>query len=289
MDVVLAVGGQVVVDDKGDLLDIDTTGEKVSGDENTGRSGTELLHDDITLCLVHVTVHGRDSEVTGSELVGEPVDLPAGVAEDDSLSNGDSLVQVGESIKLPVLLLNSDVELLDTFEGKLVLLDEDTDGVAHELGGDLEDILGHSSGQKDDLGALGQKLEDVVDLLGETARQHLVGLVKDEHLHVVGLEDATLDHVVDTAGSTDNDLGTVLEGLHVVTDAGTANAGVALDVHEVTDGDNDLLDLLSELTGGGEDKRLAGLDVGVDLLEGRDGEGSRLTGTRLGLRNDIVA
>ena len=289
MDVVLAVGGQVVVDDQGDLLDIDTTGQKVSGDEDTGRSGTELLHDDITLGLVHVTVHGRDSEVTGSELVGEPVDLPAGVAEDDSLGDGDGLVQVGQSVKLPVLLLDGNVELLNTFEGKLVLLDKDTDGVAHELSGDLEDVLGHGGGEKDDLGGLGEQLEDVVDLLGETARQHLVGLVEDEHLHVVGLQDTTLDHVVDTAGSTDNDLGAVLEGLHVVTDAGTTDAGVALDVHEVTDGDNDLLDLLSELAGGGENERLAGLDVGVDLLEGRDGEGSRLTGTGLGLGDDIVA
>lgn len=289
MDVVLAVGGQVVVDDQGDLLDIDTTGQKVSGNEDTRRSGTELLHDDITLGLVHVTVHGRDREVTGSELVGEPVDLPAGVAEDDSLSDGNGLVQVGQSVELPVLLLDSNVELLDTFEGKLVLLDEDTDGVAHELGGDLEDVLGHGGGEENDLGGLREQLEDVVDLLGETARQHLIGLVEDEHLHVVGLQDTTLDHVVDTAGSANNDLGAILEGLHVVTDAGTANAGVALDVHEVTNGDNDLLDLLSELTGGGEDQRLAGLDIGVDLLESRDGEGSRLTGTGLGLGDNIVA
>jgi hypothetical protein len=289
VDVVLAVGGQVVVDDEGDLLDIDTTGKEVSGDEDTGRSGTELLHDDITLGLVHVAVHGRDGEVTGSELVGEPVDLPTGVAEDDGLGDGDGLVQVGQGVELPVLLLDSNVELLDTFEGKLVLLDEDTDGVAHELGGDLEDVLGHGGGQEDDLGGLREQLEDVVDLLGETARQHLVGLVEDEHLHVVGLQDATLDHVLDTAGSTDNDLGTILEGLHVVADAGTTNAGVALDVHEVTDGDDDLLDLLSELTGGGEDKCLAGLDALVDLLEGRDGEGGRLSGTGLGLGDNIVA
>jgi hypothetical protein len=289
MDVVLAVGGQVVVDDEGDLLDIDTTGEQVGGDQDTGRSGTELLHDNVTLGLVHVTVHGGDGEVTGSELVGEPVDLPAGVAEDDSLGDGDSLVQVGESVELPVLLLDGNVELLDTFKGKLVLLDQDADGVAHELGGDLEDVLGHGGGQENDLGALGKKLEDVVDLLGETTRQHLVGLVEDEHLHVVGLQDTTLDHVVDTSGGTDNDLRTVLEGLHVVTDRSTTNAGVAGNIHEVTDGDNDLLDLLGQLTGGGEDERLAGLDVGVDLLEGGDGEGSGLSGTRLRLRNDIVA
>ena len=289
VDVVLTVGGEVVVDDKGDLLDIDTTGKKVSGNEDTGRSGTELLHDDITLGLVHVAVHSRDSEVTGSELVGEPVDLSAGVAEDDGLSDGDGFVQVGQSVELPVLLLDGNVELLDTFKSKFVLLDENADGVAHELGGDLEDILGHGGGQKDNLGGLGQELEDVIDLLSETARQHLVGLVEDEHLHVVGLEDATLDHVVDTAGGTNNNLRAVLEGLHVVADTGTTNAGVALDFHEVTNGNNNLLDLLSKLTGGGEDKSLAGLDAGVDLLEGGDGEGSRLTGTGLGLGNDIVA
>jgi hypothetical protein len=289
VDVVLAVGGQVVVDDQRDLLDIDTTGQKVSGDQDTGRTGAELLHDNITLLLVHVTVHGRDGEVTGSQLVGEPVDLSAGVAEDDGLGDGDGLVQVGEGVELPLFLLNGDVELLDTFEGKLVLLDENTDGVAHELSGDLEDVLGHGGGEEDNLGGLGEKLEDVVDLLGETARQHLIGLVEDEHLHGVGLEDATLDHVVDTAGGSDNDLGAVLEGLHVVANAGTTDTGVALDVHEVTDGDNDLLDLLGKLAGGGEDEGLAGLDVGVKLLEDRDGESSGLASTGLGLGNDIVA
>ena len=168
MDVVLAVGGKVVVDDQGDLLDIDTTGQQISGDQNTRRTGTELLHNQVTLSLVHVTVHGRDGEVTGSELVGEPVDLSAGVAEDDGLGNGDSLVQVREGVELPLLLLDGDVELLDTLEGKLVLLDQDADGVTHELGGNLEDVLGHGGRQENDLGGLGKQLEDVVDLLRET-------------------------------------------------------------------------------------------------------------------------
>lgn len=94
---------------------------------------------------------------------------------------------------------------------------------------------------------------------------------------------------MDTAGGTDNDLGAVLEGLHVVTDAGATDAGVALDAHEVANGDDDLLDLLGQLTRGGEDEGLARLDVGVDLLQNRDGEGGGLSGTGLGLSNDIVA
>lgn len=168
VNVVLTVGGQVVVDDQRNLLDINTTGQKVSGNQDTGRTRAELLHDNITLALLHVTVHGRDSEVTGSQLVGEPVDLSAGVAENDGLGDGDSLVEVRECVEFPLFLLNSNVELLDTLEGKFLLLDQDTDGVTHELGGHLQDVLGHGSRKQGDLGGLGEELEDVIDLLGET-------------------------------------------------------------------------------------------------------------------------
>ena len=93
---------------------------------------------------------------------------------------------------------------------------------------------------------------------------------------------------MDTTRSTNDDLGAVLESLHVLADTGATNAGVALNVHEITDSNDDLLDLLRQLTGGGEDKSLARLQVRVDLLQDGDREGSRLSGTGLGLRNDIV-
>lgn len=168
VDVVLTVGWEIVVDDQGNLLDIDTTGQQISGDQDTGRTRSELLHNQITLTLVHVTVHGGDGEVTGSELVGKPVDLSAGVAEDNCLCDGNCLIEIGEGVQLPIFLLNSNVELLDTFKGKLGLLNQDTDGIAHELGGNLEDILGHGGGEEDDLGGLREELEDIVDLLSET-------------------------------------------------------------------------------------------------------------------------
>ncbi len=93
-------------------------------------------------------------------LFGEPVDLAAGVAENDGLGDGDGLVQIAEGVELPLFLLDGNVELFDTFESKLVPLDEDTDRVAHEFFGDLEDVGGHGSREQDNLGVLGQKLED---------------------------------------------------------------------------------------------------------------------------------
>lgn len=168
MDVVFTVGGEIVVDDQGHLLDINTASEQIGGNEYTGRSRTELLHDNVTLSLLHVAVHGRHGEVTSSKLVGEPVDLPASVTEDDGLSNGDGLVEIGQGIELPLLLLDRNVKLLDTLEGEFVLLDKDADWVTHELLGHLEHVLGHRGRKQNNLGGLRQELEDVVDLLGET-------------------------------------------------------------------------------------------------------------------------
>lgn len=56
MNVVLSVVRQVVVDDHGNLLNINTTSEKIGCDENTTRAGPELLHDHLSFLLRHFTV-----------------------------------------------------------------------------------------------------------------------------------------------------------------------------------------------------------------------------------------
>jgi len=76
-----------------------------------------------------------------------------------------------------------------------------------------------------------------------------------------------LDHVLDATRRTNDDLWAILKSLHVLTDIGTTDASMALNAHEITNGDDNFLDLLCQLTGWGEDKSLAGLEVGVDLLQ----------------------
>ena len=62
-----------------------------------------------------------------------------------------------------------DVELLDTFQSQLLLLDENADGVSHELLGHVKHISWHGSGQEDDLDVVRHLGEDLVDLLLETS------------------------------------------------------------------------------------------------------------------------
>ena len=46
--------------------------------------------------------------------------LPLGVAEDDSLCDGEGVVEVTERVKLPLLLLHRHKELLDALQSQLI-------------------------------------------------------------------------------------------------------------------------------------------------------------------------
>jgi len=85
VDVLFLGGGEVVVDDEGHLLDVDTSAEKVSGDQNSGRAGSELSHDHVSIGLNLFAVHKGDSEVLFLKLFGELLNFFLGVAVDNTL------------------------------------------------------------------------------------------------------------------------------------------------------------------------------------------------------------
>ncbi|GBE60952.1 immediate early protein, putative [Babesia ovata] len=230
----------VPVDDKGHLLHIDTTGKQVGGDEDTGGSRSELPHDEVTLVLSHVAVHAGDGEVPLLHLAGEHIYLSSCVAVDDGLGDGDGLVEIAERVKLVLFLVDHDVELLDTLQGKLVLLDEDTFRRPHELGRQLQDFVGHGGTEKRDLDIRRHSPEDLVNLSLESTRKHLVGFIEDEQLDLVRQKGLLVNHVVHTSGSTHDHVHTSLQLHNIVPHNGTTDTRVALDLEVVTKGEHDL-------------------------------------------------
>ena len=57
------------------------------------------------------------------------------------LGNSESVVEVAQSVKLPLLPLNGHEELLDPLQRQLVTLHQDADWVRHELAGHLQDLV----------------------------------------------------------------------------------------------------------------------------------------------------
>ena len=106
-------------------MHVDAPAPDVGGDEHARVARAELGHDGVALLLRHVAVHGGDGEVGLAHLVGQPVDLLLGVAEDDGLRDRERVVQVAQRVELPLLALDRDEELLDPLERQLVALDQD--------------------------------------------------------------------------------------------------------------------------------------------------------------------
>merc|ERR1719500_1750425 len=133
----VTVVGEVIVDHQRNLLDVNATSPHVCCDQHPALATPELLHNGISLLLRHVTVHRAHREVGLPHLLCQPVDLPLCVAEDHCLGDSESVIEVAQSVKLPLLPLNSHEELLDPLQCQLVTLHQDADWVRHELAGHL--------------------------------------------------------------------------------------------------------------------------------------------------------
>ena len=132
-------------------------------------------------------------------------------------------------------------------------------------------------------------LEDFVDLVLKPAGKHLVCLIETEDLCIVGAKGASVNHIEDTAGGTDDDMDTPLEFLHILAYIRTTDTSMTFDVHVVAEGDDDLLNLLCKFASWGEDERLGSFDRHVQSLEDGNGKGRSLASARLGLCDHVVA
>jgi len=231
VDVVLLLDGQLVVDDESDLLDIDTSGEQVCGDEHADGTLSELLHHNVSLDLVHLTVHDADDEVLFGHALFELLNTFLSVAVDEGLVDVQVGVEVQKDLNFPLFLLDGDVVLVDTFKGELLVLDEDLGRVSHEMLGESENVRGQGGREEGDLDVSWQELEYVLNLLFETSAQHLVSFVENEQLEVIGLHEAALHHVVNTSWCSNDDVNTLLEDPDVLLDDCATDAGVHLNLH----------------------------------------------------------
>lgn len=104
-----------------------------------------------------------------------------------------------------------------------------------------------------------------VDLVLETARQHLISLIQAENLDIVGPQSPSVDHIINAPGCSNDDVDALLELGHVVTNVGSTDTGVTFDIHVIAQRDHDFLDLLRKLSGRGKNQGLSTLDAHIKL------------------------
>ena len=82
VDVDLGVFGDVIVDDVGDFVDVDTTGGQVSGDQHMDFAGFKAAHHAFAFVLHEVAVDGGGGDAIFDEAGGDLVHAALGAAED---------------------------------------------------------------------------------------------------------------------------------------------------------------------------------------------------------------
>jgi len=289
VNVVLLLLWQLEVDDETDLLDVDAASKHVGGDQDADGTGSELLHHDFSLLLVHLTVHAGDHKILLGHVALELVHSALRIAVNDGLINVQVRVEVEQDIHLPLLLFYGNVVLVDTFKGQVFLLHQDLGRVPHKVLRQAQDIRWERGREQADLNVGRQELENVLDLALETAREHLIRLVQNEELQVVCLQEASLHHIMHTAWGSHNHMLALLEDSDVLTHDRATDTSMHLDSQVLANRVHDKGRLHYQLTDWRDDQGLCVVARRIYALQCRYSKSSRLSSSRLSLCNCVFS
>jgi len=215
-------------------------------------------------------VHHRNHKILSFELLAQFIDLLFHIAENDALLNLQILVQFDQCEELPLFFVDGDVELFDTVESQFFVFDEDGGGVAHEFLSDFQDLRGHCGGEQADLNFPRDKGENVFDLFFESSSQHIVGFVHNEKFQMVGLQEFSFHHVMNSSWGSNNNLNSFLKFPSIFGNNGSSTAHVNLYFQEFSQTQNDLADLVSQFSSRSQNQCLSFINIGVNNLQTGD-------------------
>lgn len=292
MEVLVSLGGEIVVDSQVDSLDINTSTKDIGGDTDSLLELLELLVSGNSLLLGNTRVHRGTGESVSIEDLRQAVSSRGRLDEDDNLVELEVVEQVAE-LSVLGLLLNVDIVLLETVQGQLsFVVHKNLQRRRHELLADGSDLLGQGGGKHHHLLLSGGHSENLLDISSHiNLVEDLVTLIDDKGLDVAESQVLVSDQGVQSAGGSDNDVGgglLVLDQLNVLLDGGTSIEDGGLDVGQVL-GESGVLvhDLVGQLSGVTQNDNGALAGHGLQLLQGGENENGGLTHTGLGLTENV--
>lgn len=119
VEVAVLISGHIVVDNNVDSLEVNTTTEEISGDHDTGLELLKVLVASDTVLLLQTGMNKDGREVALGEELVQSLGALDGAHKDDNLVELEGIEQVNQLAVL-LVLLEVDVELLETVEGQLL-------------------------------------------------------------------------------------------------------------------------------------------------------------------------
>lgn len=286
VDVGFRIFRYVIIDHEFDILHIESACGNVGRDEDIADSVLESLEGAGTVTLVHVPMKASGTVSVAIEHIGDILRFVLHTAEYYDLG---ILVVLYVFFEHVVLL---EVRYLD--EGMVDLGDCELlcglDGfvaVSDVFRKEVVDFLWNGRGESHGLLDGSEPGPDHIDIVDESHIEHAVHLVEDEVFHMGKVYESPFYEVDETPWGRDHDLRTSFERLPLCPDIGTSVDRKRAEEHPVGEFEEFFPDLHGKLAGRSEDDDLRLADAGIDLLEKGYDECGSLTGTGLGLSDDI--
>ena len=203
VDIVFHILRNVVIENRADSADVDSSGGDVSGNQYIDLSAAKGAHNMVAGLLLHVAVESfRDISALlhGADKL---VHLFFCVAEDHSGFGLIYVHQPAESLEL-MAVRNGIVVLVDAFHGQFLSHHPDHLRLGHVKTCYLHDFGGHGGGEKQRLPIFRNLGKNRVDIFAESHGKHFVGFVENSDLYAAQSERFAPYVIHHSAGSADN-------------------------------------------------------------------------------------
>ena len=278
-----------VVDDVGEVGDVDTPRRHVGGDQELRGAGLDPRHHLLALRLLQLAGDHLHVQPLALQVGTDRRDVLAGVAEDDGGAGAFLLDEVEQRAGLVVVRAGLVQDVGDRGDVVPVVGEEDLLRLLHVAADEALHRVVHRRGEQEGLAVGAGPVEDLADVLEEAHRQHLVGFVEHRELKLLELQVAAPHVIHDAARGSDHDLAAVAQRVLLGAEADAAVDGGDAEVLELRDRGALLRNLDGQLAGGAQHQRAGDVFTGLDLLDHGDAERGRLARPGLGPDEEVLA
>lgn len=258
VNIIVDVGGKVVVHNVGDVGNIKTTSSDGSCDQNGAAAVSEHLESTLTLTLGAVTVNGCGGELLVDEEVGQRVCHTLGLDENKCQTTSVGVQDVQQNRAL-VDILNV-LDLLGNVLGSRTdTANREENVVPKEIAGKHLDIAGERSRKHECLAGIGARhvlaLHNTSNLRLKTHIKHTISLVKDKVLDSLQGNAATLNEIDQTSWSGHQKITATLYLTKLAANVGTTVDDARPNPRTVCEFSGFLINLRDQLTSGCQNQR----------------------------------
>ena len=217
MDVDLFVLGALVVNDVGDIVNVDTSCGNIRCDQNIDLAIAEGAQSLLARTLTKVAVKGGNGKTALGELISNARSRALGAAENHCTTAASCLQDAGYDLGL-IHRVSAVDDLLDRVDGLpliIGILRADMGRLGHELASQRDHRAGHGCREEHHVTVRGNTRKQGLHVGEEAKVKHLVGLVKDNVLYTVQVQHTLTQQVNQASGGADNDIRSSLECLNL--------------------------------------------------------------------------